>query len=82
MDLCSLCDMLQSCANSSVCSAAPVFELASVTDFTATKFPSACSYDRQSEHVGKIKHSSVQRLKRHKSYAHNMTGAQLHGTFL
>jgi len=56
-----------------------VFELAASADFGATEFAAACNYDQQKEHVSKIKRPPLQRLKRHKSYAHNMTGAQLYG---
>jgi len=73
-------NVLQSCTSSSVYSAVPLFQVASATDFGAKDFSTACNYDRQTEHVSKIKHTSLQRLKRHKSYAHNMTGAQLYGT--
>jgi len=80
MNFCMCCDVLQSHASNLVSSPAPLFELARVTDFGATGFTATCNYDQQKEHVNKIKRSSLQRLKRHKSYAHNMTGAQLYGT--
>jgi len=56
-----------------------MIELASATDFGAREFAVTCNYDQQKEHIGKLKRLPVQRLKRHKSYAHNMTGAQLYG---
>jgi len=71
---------LQSCASDLLSSPSPVFELAGVTDYGITEFSTTCNYDQQKEHVNKIRRPSLQRLKRHKSYAHNMTGAQLYGT--
>jgi len=71
--------VLQSCASNLLSSPSPLFEFAGVTDYGITAFSETCNYDQQKEHVNKIKRSSLQRLKRHKSYAHNMTGAQLYG---
>jgi len=70
--------VLQTSASSSFACDSPVFELASSMDFGATEFAATCNYDQQIDHVCKIKRP-LQRLKRHKSYAHNMTGAQLYG---
>jgi len=71
--------VLQTYASSSFACVPPVFALASSTDFGTTEFTASCNYDWQKEHIGKIKRPPLQRLKRHKSYAHNMTGAQLYG---